>query len=301
MRLEIDELLARTGRVATRHQLLQVVTRNQFDHEVAAGYLVAVFPRAYCRPWDADDPAVRERSAVLSTGGAVALSHLSALRRYRLTVPPGESIHVTVGVRRHPIHKLPGLIVHRTRVRTRVRRVDGLPVVDPAVAVVRSWPLLPGPDRRGPAIEAVRNRLVTPAELRAAAARAVGMRGRAKLVQLTDLLASGCESELEIWGLLDVFNIPGLDHGVRQRTLRIGGRTYRVDLAYDEERVAVELDGDRFHSTREQREHDRIRDADLATIGWLTLRYSHDRLHHDVAGVRRDTLRTLEVRRRRIA
>lgn len=301
MRPAIDEFLARAGRVATRQQLLRVVTRNQFDHEVASGYLVAEFPRAYCRPWDVDDPAVRERAAVLSTGGAVALSHVSALRRYRLTLPPGESIHVTVGVRRHPIHKLPGLIVHRTRVRTGVRRIGGLPVVDPAVALVRSWPLLSGPDRRGPAIEAVRNRLVTPAELRAAAGRASGMRGRAKLVQLIDLLEAGCESELEIWGFLGVFGVPGLDHGTRQRVFRIGGRTYRVDLAYEEERVAVELDGDHFHSTREQRERDRVRDADFATIGWLTLRFSHERLHSDVAGVRRDTLRALAARRRRSA
>jgi very-short-patch-repair endonuclease len=299
MRTEIDQLLATCHGVAARHELLRVVTANQLDHEIAAGHLVAPFGRAYCRPWDADQPQIRERAALVSIGGSVALSHLTALRRYGLTSPARDTIHVTVGIRRHPIHKLPGLAVHRTRVRTPVRRVGGLATVDPAIALTRSWPLLSGPDQRGPAIEAVRNRLVTADELRVAAARAIGMTGRSSLLRLAELLGSGCESELEIWGFLDVFNAPGLDHGVRQKTFRIAGRSYRTDLAYEEEKVAVELDGERYHSTPEQRERDRVRDAGLATIGWLTLRFSHSRLHRDVTGVRRDTLATLNARRRR--
>jgi very-short-patch-repair endonuclease len=301
MRDEIDRLLAATGAVASRSQLLHVVSRNQFDHEVASGYLVAPFPRAYCRPWDADLREIRERAAIVSTAGAVGLSHLTALRRYELAVPDYDDIHVTVGVGRHPIHKLPGLIVHRTRVRTPLRRVAGLPIVDPAVAIVRSWPLMAGDDQRGPAIEAVRNGLVTPAQLRTSTDRAIGMHGRRALIRLTDLLAAGCESELEIWGLLDVFNVPGIDHAVRQKVLSVGSKIYRADLAYERERVVVELDGDRFHSGRAQRERDRIRDAGLASAGWLTIRYSHARLHSDVEGVRAELLRILDARRRRIA
>lgn len=94
--------------------------------------------------------------------------------------------------------------------------------------------------------------------------------------------------------------MPGLSHAVRQKVFRIGAATYRTDLAYEEERVVVELDGERFHSTCEQRERDRVRDVAFATIDWLTLRYSHARLHRDVRGVRRDTLRTLEARRRHL-
>lgn len=301
MRLEIDTLLASTGGVASRSQLLTVITANQLDHEIAAGYLVSPFGRAYCRPWDADQLSIRERAALVSIGGSVALSHLTALRRYGLAVPSRDTVHVTVGVRRHPIHKLPGLAVHRTRVHTPTRRVGGLATVDPAIALTRSWPLLSGPDQRGPAIEAVRNRLVTADELRVAASRAIGMTGRSSLLRLAELLGSGCESELEIWGFLDVFAVRGLDHGVRQKTLPIAGRSYRTDLAYEEEKVAVELDGERYHSSPEQRERDRRRDAALATVDWLTLRFSHSRLHGDVAGVRRDTLATLHTRRHRSA
>lgn len=180
-------------------------------------------------------------------------------------------------------------------------RAVGLPTVEPAIAVVRSWPLTPGVDQRAPAIEAVRNRLVTADELAAVATAASGLPGRSALLRLTARLAAGCESALEIWGHLSVFNVAGLDHGVRQRIVHVAGVTYRLDLAYEDELLAVELDGERYHSSRAQRERDRRRDVALATAGWLTLRFSHERLHRDVRGCRRDTLAALAARRRRQA
>jgi very-short-patch-repair endonuclease len=297
MRSEIDDVLARFGGAASRAVLLSVVTRNQLDDEVARGHLVTPFARAYCRPWDADHRPVLERAAIASVGEPVALSHLTALWRYELLDDARERIHVTVPDGRHPIGRQPRLTVHRTRVPTRIRTVGGLPTVEPATALVRSWPLMPGPDQRVPAIEAVRRRLVRPEQLLAAGDAAVGMRGRAAFLRLARLLESGCESELELWGYLEVFDIPGLRHGVRQLVVQVRGRRYRLDLGYEEERVAVELDGYRFHSGRLRRERDMQRDTALASIDWITLRFSHERLHEDVAGCRRDTLAVLAARR----
>ncbi|MFN2562774.1 MAG: endonuclease domain-containing protein [Jatrophihabitans sp.] len=299
MRSEVDRLLAACGGVASRAALLTVQTRNQLDDEIARRHLIAPFPRAYCRPWDAEVQSTLDRAGLVSVGPPVALSHLSALRRWDLPVPDALPVHVTVPFERHPIGRTPGLVVHRTRVPTPVRLLDGLRIVAPAVAVVRSWPLLPSSTRRAPAIEAVRRKLVTPADLRGAASHTVGMPGRAQLGRLIDALDSGCESELELWGFLHVFDAPGLRHGQRQKIVQVRGRTFRLDLAYDDERVAVELDGYRYHSGRDQRERDMRRDAALASIGWLTLRFSYERLHHDVAGCRRDTLTTLAARRNR--
>jgi len=297
MRPEIDAYLASHLGAAARSELLTIVSRNQLDDEIARGLLVAPFPRAYCRPWDADERAVLERAAVASVGQPVALSHLSGLRRYALLEDWDPLIDVTVPNDRHPIGRTPGLRVHRTRVPTRVRMIDGLPVVEPATAIVRSWPLLAGAEQRAPAILAVRRRLVTSERLLAAGAAAHGMKGRAAMLRLASLLAAGCESELELWGHLHVFDVPGLRHARRQLVLDVRGQRYRLDLAYEQERVAVELDGYRYHSTRAQRERDMQRDAALASVDWITLRYSHERLHEDVAGCRRDTLATLAARR----
>lgn len=298
MRTQIDELLGRRSDVASRADLLTVASRNELDDEIARGRLVAPFPRAYCRPWNVHHAPVLDRAALVSVGRPAALSHVTALRHWGMDVPATSRVHVTVPIRRHPIGRQPGLVVHRTRVRTPVRTLDGLIVVSPALAVVRSWPLLIGPDRRAPAIEAVRRRIATADELREAATRARGMAGRGQLLGLIGYLAAGCESELELWGYLGVFDVPGLRHGVRQKAFDVNGTSYRADLAYENERVAVELDGYAYHSTRDHRERDMRRDAALASIGWLTLRFSHERLHRDVAGCRRDTLAALAARLR---
>lgn len=297
MRAEIDLLLDRRGGAASRTELLTVLTRNQLDDEVAHGHLVAPFARAYCRPWDADYPPILRRAALISVGQPAALSHVTALRQWRLPTPGDDRTHLTVPIRRHPIGRSPGLVVHRTRVRTRIAMIEGLATVEAAVAVVRSWPMLRGCDQRAPAIEAARRRLVSASDLGRVCQRAPGMRGRTDLALLIAQLDAGCESELELYGYLKVFDVPGLRHGVRQRVVHARGNTYRLDLGYEAERVAVELDGERYHSSRDQRERDRRRDAAMAAIGWLTLRYSHERLHADVDGCRRDTLDALATRR----
>ena len=234
---------------------------------------------------------------MISVGKPIALSHLSALRRRSLLDEAPNDVHVLVAHTRS-LRPHQGIVVHRTRRWPPFVRVQGLVTVAPADAIASSWPLLGLADRRQPAITAVRNRLITPDELVEAVDRSPRLAGRRDLVELARLLAAGCESELEIWGYLRVFDIPGLNHAVRQKVVRVGDSVYRLDLAYEQERVAVELDGYRYHSTREQRERDMRKDAALASIDWLTLRFSHQRLHADVRGCQRDTLTTLAARRR---
>jgi hypothetical protein len=152
-----------------------------------------------------------------------------------------------------------GLTIHRMKSLPKSVLVDGVPTFPVAEALVSSWPLLSGPDRRAPAITAARDRLVTPAQLKTALQAASRLAGRAELVELVRLLDEGCESELEIWGYLDVFSIPGLRHASRRKWVDARGRRYRLDLAYEVERVAIELDGARYHTGKARWELDRRR------------------------------------------
>lgn len=295
----IEEFLRAHGGVAHRTGLLTVVSRGQLDHETRSGQLVAPFRRTWCRPWDAEQPDVRHRAALLSVGGHAAISHTSALSRWGLLDQPVDDlVHVTVPGSRSP-GRQQGLRVHRLADLPRVSSSTGLRTVSRADAILSSWPMLPRADRRGPAIVAVRSNVITTELLRDALPRHSRVAGISDVHALIGLLMAGCESELEIWGHLGVFDHPGLRHGVRQRWLRVGGQRFRIDLGYDKERLAVEMDGDRWHSSPAQRELDRRRDAKLATIDWATLRFSHERLHGDVAGCRADTLDTLDARRTR--
>jgi hypothetical protein len=53
---------------------------------------------------------------------------------------------------------------------------------------------------------------------------------------------------------------------------RVGG--IELDFGFSKQRVDVEVDGWATHSTRDQFERDRERDAELGAIGWLVLRFS---------------------------
>lgn len=292
-----ESYLANAG-AASREQLVRGVGRHRFDNAVKSRELVAVFPRAYAYPWMADLAPVRLHSALLSVGGEAALSHLTTLVVYRLPIGDGDvPIHVTAYLPRHP-RGVPGqLVVHRTRRPLAARMVDGFPVVHLEDALVASWPLLDGPARRAPLIEAWRRRLVSGERLREHAERMWWVRGIQDLREIVVQLLAGCESELELWGYTDVFNVPGLDDCVRQKTVRVGDRVYRLDVAYEDELLNIELDGRAYHESKEQWERDIARDLAVATVGWQTLRFSHRRLTADVAGCRRDVLAVRAARR----
>lgn len=291
----------RTGGIAARSELLRLMTRASLDDKIRRGELTAVFPRTYARPWDVELPEVRRRAALLSVGGDAALSHLSALERLSLPTLADSPIHVTAYNPRHP-RGVPGeLVVHRTLLPLDAIELDGLPVVCAETALVTSWPLLSGPDQRAPIIEAARRRLLTPSRLLDRAEKMWWVSQIRSLRELVALLAAGCESELELWGYTDVFNVPGLDDATRQLRVRVGDALYRLDMAYEQERLVVELDGRAYHSSREQTERDMRRDTALATIGWQTLRFSHLRLHNDIPGCRRDALAVRAARRRMLA
>jgi hypothetical protein len=293
----IDDLLASLGRVGSREHLLSTLSRATLDDKVRRGDLVTVFPRTYARPWDADDREVRQRAALYSVGGEVALSHVTALQRWGLPVPDDAPIHVTAYNPRHP-RGVPGqLVVHRTLLPLHALVRDDVPIVRPELALVTSWPLMDGPMQRAPLIQASQRRLVSPARIRDLAERMWWVKQVAALRELVGLILAGCQSELELWGYTDVFNVPGLDDAERQLKVVIHGTTYWLDMAYEAELLNIELDGRAFHSSDEQRARDEKRDIALAKLGWHTQRLGHFRLHNDVAGCRRDVLAIRAARR----
>jgi very-short-patch-repair endonuclease len=296
--MEIEELLAARNGVASRAELVAAIGRHAFDNATKSGRVEAVFPRAYALPWDVEDPQIRRRAALVSVGGEAALSHLTAIDLQGLPVSEDAPLHVTAYQTRHP-RGVPGeLVAHRTLRPLAAVEVDGLSTVRLEEALTTSWPLLSGPDQRAPLVEAYRRRLVSPARLANAAESAWWVKGARDLRELVALVLAGCESELELWGYTHVFDVPELNDARRQVVVRIDGETYRLDMAYDEEMLNVELDGRAYHSSPAQWERDIARDLAVAKLGWQTIRLPHARMFGDVLGVRRDVLAVREARRR---
>ncbi|HXS46392.1 MAG TPA: DUF559 domain-containing protein, partial [Solirubrobacterales bacterium] len=76
-----------------------------------------------------------------------------------------------------------------------------------------------------------------------------------------------------------------VEHVQPQRELVSDGRSYRLDYEIDgsERRIAVELDGFEFHSTRWAFSYDRLRQNDIQATGRLVVRFSYDSIRSDTA------------------
>lgn len=108
------------------------------------------------------------------------------------------------------------------------------------------------------------------ADVRALLRRYRRRRGVLQLRQLVALLDCRAESQPESW--LRWFVVAwGLPLPEPQVWVTVGGVRLRLDLAYPRARVAVEYDGEEFHSSPEQRAHDSLRRDALRRAGWIVI------------------------------
>jgi very-short-patch-repair endonuclease len=296
----IREAIESNGGLATRRQLLRHVPGLILDGYVGRKHLVRVYPHVYRLRGSADDDMVVLRAALLHAGPDAALSHTTALAVWghrQLDRP----IHLTVdqGIRRAGAADL---VVHRRKnfdpdsSQCVTRR--GLRITTLARTVIDSWPLLPPAERRPLALDLARRGLVTAKGLDEALAERPNVPGRRTLRQTIDLIADGCQSELEAHGVLNVFRHRSLPPSVGQFRVALPTGSIRLDRAWPEVKLAVELDGARHHTSPEDRQRDLARDAALAALGWVVLRFTFADVLRDAKAVR---ARVLEVYRTRTA
>ncbi|GIJ49078.1 hypothetical protein Val02_59640 [Virgisporangium aliadipatigenens] len=280
-------LLPRSGGTLSRFAVARARRR---------GSLLRLHPRTYVLD---TDRLSRWRAALAYLGPEAALSHTAALHLWGLReAPPDEPVHASVPAyveRRRPG---PHLIVHRRTSLDPVVR-HGLPVTRLDQSIVDSWPLLPPEHRRNPVIAAVSGRRTTVLRVRAALDAAPRLKDRRTLCTVLDLLEAGCHSPLEMWGLLHVFDDPTLRRQVPIRLDRMG-RTVYLDVFAERERVDVELDGARWHTSGEAREWDLRRDAALAQLDIHVVRFTHHRLTTEPDEVRAELRRIRAARGARI-
>jgi hypothetical protein len=96
-------------------------------------------------------------------------------------------------------------------------------------------------------------------------------RGVVQLRQLVPIVDPRAESPMESWTRVEM-----LDHGLPSPTPQFwvmvdGIPTYRLDLAYPHARIAIEYDGQEFHSGPADRERDRTRRTWLREHGWTVV------------------------------
>lgn len=161
----------------------------------------------------------------------------------------------------------------------------GLAALDAAVAL--------GRDGQAFLDRALQQGTVNLEELRATQARHLGRRGSAAahrlLVQAGDRAAS--RPERRFIALLRRGGVTGWR--VNLEVTLTSGQTYRLDVAFEQERLAVEVDGWAFHRDRDQFVRDRLRKRALVADGWTVIEVTWDDLQRRPDQVLNEVRRTL--------
>ncbi|MEI4270783.1 DUF559 domain-containing protein [Klenkia sp. LSe6-5] len=295
----VSSILASQDGLATRQDLLRHVPRTVVDGMVERGQLLRVFPHVYTARGNPAAGDRRLRAALLSVGPHAALSHRTALAVRGLVEHAG-AVHVVVDHRRRQagshdlqVHRRQGFADDPDAVET----VRGLRVTALADSLVDAWPGLPRPVRRPVLLDAVRRTALAPECLGAAARRRPNIGGHRALARTIALVGDGVTSELEALGVEQVFRHRSLPRSRGQLpVLCSDGVTRRLDRAWQEAMLAVELDGAAFHTSPEDRQRDLHRDAVLASMGWLVLRFTYAEVLRDPEGVRAKVLAVYRIR-----
>jgi very-short-patch-repair endonuclease len=218
----------------------------------------------------------RVRAAQLWAGGSAVVSHLSAgwLWGFDGVRPPSRP-EVTVPRRRGPSSEL--VVVHRSLVLPEVDRgeVAGLPVTSAARTVVDLAGVIDGESLETALESGLRLGLFRESLLRWRV-QELGGPGRPGSGELRHVLEQrgksaaplGSRLEVKAWRLLIRSDLP---RPVRQHHVRLNGRSYYIDFAWPQRRVALECDGYEPHRGRIAFRRDRRKLAALASAQWLVI------------------------------
>ncbi len=289
---DLEKLLAHAGAARVRDLTLWASERSVWSW-LKQGRLVRLHPGVVALRDRRDDWPVRAHAAVLYTNGM--LSYTTALVLWGAIGERPTQLHVTVPVGRG-LRGRPELVIHRRTTDQRPFDIGGLPVTGIDCALIDSWAFLnrrvapPGSVElaRSAVINAVRSGRTSARRLTDMLSSGPNVARRSELRELLDLIAGGCQSELEIWGVRRVLHLEGLPRPRQQYRVELPTGTVYLDAAFPDVKLGIELDGAAFHGDRAARERDIARDAALAASGWQILRFSYRRLIADPHGCRRD-------------
>lgn len=255
-------------------ELISLFSRRQFESAVRQGDLVAVAPNAYVGACHATSLSSRVDAALLWAGPPAAIGGRAAMRLYDVLPDPPDSIDLVIPRQRH-LKAVPRHIrTRRTDFEFVPTQVAGWSVVPLPMAMCQAFGDL-GSDRAGAVIRPLVSGAVGVEELLWTLDAMPRVRARRELTSVIVQYAAGSESYLEYVAATDVFSGAEFSQLMRQHVLSVHSRRYRVDLFDAATMTAIETDGASFHSSPQAWQSDLNRDADLASLGVLTLRFSY--------------------------
>jgi len=267
------------GRIS-REQLRELgLSDARIARWVAAGRLHRVHGGVYAVGHRAEPPRARFLAAVLAGGTGAGLSHRSAAAHVGLLSWSPRDVDVMVP--RGGERARPGIRFHRPKVYGPEDRwtVDGIPCTTVARTLVDLGSVL-----RLPQLERAVEQaellglldLAAIADVLARIARPRGVRNLRRCLGAERLDASLTQSALER-RFLRLCLDAGLTRPVLQHPIELApGGWHKVDFAWPERRLAVEVDGGAVHTTHAAARRDRHLDRQIRDAGWRVERFMED-------------------------
>lgn len=286
-------------RRATRHHGITStadlrLTQRQIDICCRNGTLVRLHEGVYADPSHPALPAQALAAAVAAGGLACAAAGRSAavLWTLRRDHPPRPEVVVPYG----RIRRIEGVSVRRSRALTpqMITTRDHIRVTKPLVTVIDCGVVLPPVEVADMIIVGRQQRMFSISDVHEAINRyarpgRTGIAVAREAAALVMIDGRPADSVLEFR-----FNLGPGQRGLPpyryQHEVRIGRKKYRIDFAYPEVLLAIEVEGYEFHSSPEATANDSERRNQLQLAGWSVLTFGWNRVVNDPRGVARDIL-----------
>jgi len=274
-------------------EVLAMASRHGLENAVRRREIIRILPGLYSAALHSDSWLVLARAALQWSPDAV-LSGASALFAAGALLDAPSRIEVVVP--RHGRRRYPAWIAARRSdlVLPTAPWIEAHRMLVPAYAVALGYGAAPPGFRAELVYGPVRSGRTTPEEIDAAVRSLPRVRSRRALHRRAALAAAGIESFVEEVGARDVLAGPEFAGLVRQHRLHVRGASFRVDAFHAPSLTAFEFDGARFHDAR--RLEDARRDAVLASVGVVTVRFGYADVMNRPDWCRDVALRTVQAR-----
>jgi very-short-patch-repair endonuclease len=218
-----------------------------------------------------DSEMVTTWLAVLGTNSP--LSYLSAAITWDVPVPNDPWVHITRFDRRR-LEWPPGVRVHRVALEpTAVTERDGLRLTTRTETLLDCLGWLPIGDARTLADRAKQQRWLAAADVEQRLRDQPGRWGNRQLRLILESMGDDAHSEAER-RLHTLLRRAGFSGWQANLSVYVARRRYVLDVAFQRQRVAIEIDGYRTHSDRDAFQNDRTKDVQLRLAGWTVLRFT---------------------------
>ncbi|WP_159450172.1 DUF559 domain-containing protein [Demequina sp. NBRC 110056] len=263
--------LAANAHAFTRTDLMGAWSRHALDAALRRGQALRLLPGVYCAPAHAMEALVRAEGAVL-WNPRTALTGAAALHLYAERLAAPATVDLVAASSDH-VRPPAWIRLHQTGPLRTLASPHGIPCAVPERALLDSWRYASTGERRTVLWEALWARVCTWRELRRELDRAPRVAKRRDLERVLDWFAEGATSPLEVRAKHETFADARFREFEWQVPVALPMRRPTLDMLHRRALVAVELDGDAYHSTRSARDVDRERQTDLTAAGYTVIRF----------------------------